>query len=1070
MNIYLEQLSDDKTYHEHEKNTLDYWKQIDVNKKMENLNNNNQLFRFIDGPPFASNNALHMGHLLISYLKSTVLQYQRMVNNMQILQKIGYDTHGLPIEMQINKQINKFTKKEIEEYGIHNYNGACKSFVNSCAGSWTPIFERIGRIADYNNNYKTMDTTYMETEWWVFNELWKKGLIYKSYKIMPFSTSCETSLSNFEAGEMYKEIDSKSIYICFKLKNEENVFFVAWTTTPWTLPANLALCVNPDVEYVKVQDIEGKSYIVSRDCVNNLNIQIIKVEHYKYGKDMLGLEYEPLFNYMKRDNFKVITGDYVEGNCKVGTGIVHLAPAHGLEDYEVCIKHKIINAHDVGNYCHVDDQGRYTNQIKEFEGKYVFDVTDDIIKNLKKRNLHLKTESYRHKYPHCYRTETPLIYKAVSSFFVKTTLLKNEMIKNNEKVNWYPESANVRHKAWLENIQDWGISRSRFFGTPIPVWISDDGDEMISVGSIDELMELANLAERPTDLHREFIDNIKIPSKQGKGLLSRTSFVLDCWFDSACVPYGQIHYPFENKNAFDNTEYLSDFVCEGSDQVRLWFYVLNVISTALFNKPTFKNVICTGLIYDENGLKFSKKYGNFKDPFEMLNKYGADSLRLYLMNSPLINANPLYFTEKNIDKVKQKLIPYINAVKFFITQLTDYQKKGNTFDINKYENSTVLTDKWIISRLGSVLKFVENKMKCYQIDKCIQELMEFIEDLTNWYIKFNRERLRGLAGAEDWSVSLSTLNHVLYNFLKIMAPFTPFLSEYLYKHLKSLNLEESESVMLCTYPESTKFKFNEQIECKMVRLRQVVKLVRILRDSTKNLKTIRIPIKEVVVYHNNDEYLEDIMTIEDLAQEEMNCEIFKYKKFSENVTYNIVSNQKILGQKYKSQANLIKQNLNKIDENIIFDFANNICNEIQLVINNETFVLTREDLCVEIKPKEHDKKYVSITENDLMISIDSTYDEQSHNDYQLRLLLREIQVMRKNSKLNPWNKIIVHFKTNIELNELLEKSKLHIENKLKSSIMTNSLPEQNIYSKLNYDWTTFSGEHIEVIATIVLFE
>lgn len=304
-----------------------------------------------------------------------------------------------------------------------------------------------------------------------------------------------------------------------------------------------------------------------------------------------------------------------------------------------------------------------------------------------------------------------------------------------------------------------------------------------------------------------------------------------------------------------------------------------------------------------------------------------------------------------------------------------------------------------------------------------------------------------------------------------MAPFTPFLSEYLYKHLKSLNLEESESVMLCTYPESTKFKFNEQIECKMVRLRQVVKLVRILRDSTKNLKTIRIPIKEVVVYHNNDEYLEDIMTIEDLAQEEMNCEIFKYKKFSENVTYNIVSNQKILGQKYKSQANLIKQNLNKIDENIIFDFANNICNEIQLVVNNETFVLTREDLCIEIKPKEHDKKYVSITENDLMISIDSTYDEQSHNDYQLRLLLREIQVMRKNSKLNPWNKIIVHFKTtNTELNELLEKSKLHIENKLKASIMTNSLPEQNIYSKLNYDWSTFNGEHIEVIATIVLFE
>ena len=1083
MNIQLEQLSDDKSYHGHEENITNFWKKLDINKKLNENNNSHDTFRFMDGPIFVSSDkGLHYGHLYISSLKNTILQYQYMQKKL-CLNKIGYDCHGLPIEMNINKKLGTYTKKDVEEFGIDKYNEACKEFIYSCSGSWTPIFERIGRIVDFNNNYKTMDTNYMESEWFIFKQLWEKGLIYKNFRVMPYSTGCETSLSNFEANENQKEENVKSIYVCFKVKNEKDCYLVAWTTTPWTLFSNLALCVNPNTEYVKVHDTNEKKYIVSIHCVNNLKVNVSNVESLGLGNNLNGLVYEPLFNYMNRDKYQVIIDGFVNGNCTIGTGIVHVAPSHGKEDFEACIKNNIIDAKDLGKYCPIDDQGKYTNQITDFEGKYVFHSNDDIIKLLKQKGLHLRTESYKHKYAYCYRTDTPLINKPMSGYFIKTSGLKDDMLKNNDKVNWYPENANQRYKAWLENIQDWSISRTRFFGTPIPVWTSDDQEEMVVVGSIDELVELAGLSERPTDLHREFIDNILIPSKQGKGMLKSSKVVLDCWFDSACVPYGQIHYPFENKELLDNFEYLSDFVCEGSDQIHLWFYVLNVISTALFNKPAFKDVISTGLIYDENGNKYSKKFGNFKDPFELLDKYGADALRLYLINSPLINMNILYFNEVDISTVKQKLIPYINSVKFLITQFTDFQKKGYKFNIQDYKNinnnnnnNNNSTDKWIISKLGSTLKNIKIKMESYQLDKCIQELLNYIEDITNWYIKFNRERLRGLLGEKEWSISLSTLYHVLINFVKIMTPFTPFLSEYIYSHLKYIDSNNEDSVLLCSYPNINDFEFNEQIELQISRMRQVVKLVRKLRDSTTNLKTIRVPIKKIIIYHNDSNYLDNIKAIEDLAQEEMNCESFEYKKFSENIILNIIPNNKSLGSKYKSEANLIKQNLDQIINEDIIKFANNEIDNLKLTIiddnNIKEFILTKNDVQIEVKPNLVDKKYLSETSFDLMVSIDSTYDENSHNNYQMRLMLREIQKLRRGSGLNPWNKINVHFKTNLlSLTDFIKFNKMHIENKLKCEITIDSLPTspaKNIFAQTKYEWEMYSKEHIQIIATIIL--
>lgn len=1069
MSILLEQLLEDKTYSGHESDIQNFWKQFNAYDKLKEKHCDHGLFRFMDGPPFCSSEkGLHYGHLLQSFAKNTVLQYHHM-HNKSSLNKLGFDTHGLPVEQAVNKTLDIHTRPEILEYGIDNYNKKCKEFVQSCSTSWEPIFERIGRICDFTNSYKTLDTGFMESEWWVFKQLWEKGLIYKSYKIMPFSTACETPLSNFEASDNYKEINTKSVYVCFKVKNEENTFLMAWTTTPWTLPSNLSLCVNPEAEYVKVCDENNKKFIVSKDCVANLKLKIKNTENLGQGKNLFGLEYEPLFNYMNRDKFMVITDKFVDGSSKVGTGIVHLAPSFGNEDYEACVKNKIIEPQEVGKYCPVDDQGKYTSQVKEFEGVYVFHANDEIIKNLKQKGLHFRTESYNHNYPFCYRTDTPLMYKAVSSYFVKTTTLKENMLKNNEKINWHPKAAGERHKQWLENIQDWGISRQRFFGTPIPVWISDDGEEQVVVGSIDELVELANLKERPNDLHKEFIDKIMIPSKLGKGMLKNCGDVLDCWFDSACVPYGQIHYPFENKHVLDGQEYLSDFVCEGQDQVRLWFYVLNVMSTALFDKPAFKDVICTGIIYDEHGVKFSKKYGNFKDPFELLEKYGADAIRLYLLSSPLVNSNPLYFNEKFIGETKQKLIPYINAVKFFITQYTDFKNKDYEFDIDSYKNSTVLTDKWIISRLGTSIKYIQDKMSLYQIDKCIQELLDFIEDLTNWYIKFNRERLRGLAGKEEWNTSLSTLYHVLNNFIKVMTPFTPFLSEYLYKSLSKLDGNKFDSVLLCEYPSLDKFTFNEQIECQMKRLKQIVRIVRILRDKTENLKTIRVPVKKIIVYHNDKNYLNDIKTIEDLAQEEMNCENFEYENFSDNVDYVLIANSKSLGLKYKSKANLIKQNLNKINTYEITKFANNEIETLELNLQNETFILTKEDLQIQVNSKVSDSKYISCTERDVMVSIDTTYDIKSHNNYQIRLMLREVQKLRRGSGLNPWNKINVHFKSENNLyHELFLENKDSFENKLKCVVTIDSLPLDNIFAQTEYLWEGFDDKEFKIVMTIIL--
>jgi len=620
-----------------EEHFLAYWKNNNIYKKWITKQKSGPQFRFLDGPPFVSGD-LHYGHLGVGYVKSSVLFYLAMKGH-KISNKLGYDCHGLPIEMLVNDLLGINSLDDIRKFGILEYNSKCKDVIETYSGHWIEKYDRIGRWVDPENEYKTLDLNFMESVWWGCKELWSKGLIYKGYTVMPYSIAAQTTLSNFEAGSNYKDIQDPALFVKFKVLSKDNTYLMAWTTTPWTLPAHLALCVHPAADYVTIKDnILNVHFIVAESALSNLYKTKTKVLPYTIiekhkGVDLVGLEYKQPFpyfeSYREKGAFRVLADVYVklsdEGSkATVGTGIVHMAPAHGADDYTVCTRHFITNE-EINDVCPVDENGQYKLIVTDYAGRNVFDANKDIIKDLKANDLIYRHDTIYHSYPHCWRTDTPLIHLAQSGYFVRVSTLKERMIEHNARVHWVPDYVgHGRFSNWLENARDWCISRSRIFGTPLPIFVSDDGSETIAIGSIDELMEKAGLTTRPTDLHKDFIDTLRIPSSTGKGELKPVDFVFDCWFESGSVPYAQLHYPFENKKMFDDLEYCSDFICEGLDQTRGWFYTLLVLSTGLFDKPAYRNVICTGLVLAEDGSKMSKSKKNYPDPQKVLDKYGSD--------------------------------------------------------------------------------------------------------------------------------------------------------------------------------------------------------------------------------------------------------------------------------------------------------------------------------------------------------------------------------------------------------------------------------------------------------------
>ncbi len=841
-------------------------------------------FVFYDGPPFATGTP-HYGHLLAGTIKDIVPRFWNM-RGYHVERRFGWDCHGLPIESLAQKELGWSGAAEIREKGVSHFNETCRSLVQTYVGEWRKTVRRMGRWVDFDNDYKTMDPQFMESVWWVFKQLWEQKdasgnrRVYKAHRIMPYSWKLTTPLSNFEAGNNYKDVQDPAITVRFRVRNTDitvlarcrekspevfaaisagKAFILAWTTTPWTLPENLALCAGPEITYCWIEDLEkGEVYLLAKD---RLTAIYKKPEQYRIlaepaGKVLAGLQYEPLFPYFadQPNSFRLLTDDFV--TTSDGTGIVHLAPAYGEDDYRVA------RAAGIELVDPLDEEAKFTAAVPEYAGQFCKDADKAIIARLKAENKLVHQSTIVHSYPFCERTDTPLIYRAIEAWYVRVEDLRERLAANNQQIRWVPEQIGAnRFGNWLKDAKDWNISRNRFWGSCLPVWVAEDKSDMICIGSIAELEELSGV--RVTDLHKHHLDQVTFVKN---GLTyRRTPEVLDCWFESGAMPYGQQHYPFENKDHFE-ANFPAQFIAEGLDQTRGWFYTLLVLSTALFDKPAFRNVVVNGLVLAEDGHKMSKSKKNYPDPNKVLNEIGADALRAYLIDSPVVRAEPLKFSEAGLKEiVRTVVLPYWNALSFFTTYASIDGFDPRTVKARPLAERTEL-DRWIISVMQSLIRDVNAEMEAYRLYNVVPRLVHFIDDLTNWYIRSSRARfwksdttdqssdletrlheaVSNWKGSKDRCDAFHTLYEVLVTFAKVLAPFMPFLTEEIYQRLV-LRVDNAapKSVHWCDYPQVDSAAIDAQLEDDIAIVRRIVGLSRKLREDHK-LK-VRQPLAKMTV-------------------------------------------------------------------------------------------------------------------------------------------------------------------------------------------------------------------------------
>lgn len=841
-----------------EEKILKFWEEKDIFHKSIKNRENSPYFSFYDGPPFATGKP-HYGHILATTIKDTVLRYWTM-KGYQAPRRVGWDCHGLPIENLIEKEMGIKNKKEIEEMGVEKFNYACRASVFTCVGDFEETLKRVGRWADYDKAYSTLDNNYIESVWWVLKQLWNKDLVFKSYRVSPYCPRCGTTLSNFEVNQGYKETKDKSIYIKFKIK-EKDEYLLVWTTTPWTLPGNVALAVNPELNYCLVEN-NSEKYILAKDRLSVLEGEYKIIKEMK-GKELIGLKYEPIFDYFKNNEYQVFEGDFV--SSVDGTGIVHMNPMYGEDDFNLASKNNLSFVHTV------DLSGKFNEEVYDLKGEFVKEADEKIIDKLKNNNSLYKEEVISHEYPYCWRCDSPLLYYAIESWYVSVNKIKEQLIKNNEKIHWVPGHIKEgRFGKWLEGARDWNFSRNRFWGAPVPIWECEECKKMVCIGSIKELEE--NGGKKLNDLHLPYIDEVKFKCPECGKEMKRTSSVFDCWFESGAMPYAQWHYPFENKELVEKT-FPADFIAEGLDQTRGWFYTLNVISTALtmdniglgVNNPAFKNVIVNGLILDEKGRKLSKKLKNYPDPKDVFDKYGADSLRFFLLSSTSIGED-YRFSEEKVKEVWRKVISSIeNCFAFYDT----YHQ-----EVNEKISENIL-DKWILSKIERLNLEIVELMDDYELNKASRLFYDFLDDLSNWYIRRSRKRFQKPEEKEEAS---ATLYYVLLKLSKLIAPFTPFVSEEVFLKLNKDN--SIESVHLCDYPQGNKNYLNEGLEKEMEEARNIVNLV--LAERSKNNIKVRQPLSLVKIKNNIKE------NILDLIKEEINVkEIIVDNSINDEIELNL---------------------------------------------------------------------------------------------------------------------------------------------------------------------------------------
>ena len=1007
---------------EEERTTLSRWDDIDAFKTSlkQSEEAGRPVFTFYDGPPFATG-LPHYGHILAGTIKDIVTRWAHQTGH-HVSRRFGWDCHGLPVEYEIYQKLGIKKQSDVLEMGIDKYNAECRGIVQRYSKEWEVTVKRLGRWIDFENDYKTMEPWYMESVWWVFKQIHEKGLLYRGFRVMPYSTACNTPLSNFEANLNYKDVTDPAVVVSFPLEEDPEVSMLAWTTTPWTLPSNLALCVNAAFTYVKVKDAKtGKLWIVAESRLEELYPKM-KKKGYKggefeivekmLGSDLKGKRYTPLFPYFKslKTAFVVLADDYVTDES--GTGVVHSAPAFGEDDYRVCIEGGVV-CKGGELPCPVDANGNFTSEVTDFVGMYVKDADSDICKRLKADGRLVSKSNYKHSYPFCWRSDKPLIYKAVPSWFIKVEEIKEKLVANNLKTYWVPTFVKEkRFHNWLENARDWNVSRNRYWGTPLPIWATEDFSEMVVIGSIAQLQELSG--ETVTDLHRESIDHITIPSKKTPGaVLKRVEEVFDCWFESGSMPYAQSHYPFENKDKFENG-FPADFIAEGLDQTRGWFYTLMVLSTAIFDKPAFKNLIVNGLVLASDGKKMSKRLKNYPDPSIVIEKYGADALRLYLINSPVVRAEPLKFKEAGVlGVVKDVFLPWYNTYRFFAQQAERIAgSTGIPFDragaAANAKASTNTLDKWVLASLHQLIKYVHEEMTAYRLYTVVPQLLKFIEQLTNWYVRLNRLRLKATGTTEeDARTGLSTLYTVLLALARLMAPFTPFFAEWLYQALESedvKNASDTASVHYLMVPEYDETLLDEVIEKKMSHLQTAINLGRLVREQrTISLKK---PVKEITIVHADTAVLEAVNELSAYLKTELN--VRKLTLTSDEKSWcklSAMPNSKVLGKRLGKSFGKVRKAVLALSHEQLAAYEK----ASEIVIEGVT--LSGDDILLKRSFKGDEKIFGSAVSDDgsLTLVVDVREDESIVAEGLAREVTNRVQKLKKSSGVSVGERVFAYY-------------------------------------------------------------
>ena len=994
-------VSTDMNFVEREKQVEKFWEDNQIFEKSMKVREGNPSYVFYDGPPTA-NGKPHIGHVETRVIKDMIPRYRTM-KGYQVPRKAGWDTHGLPVELEVEKKLGLDGKDQIEKYGVEPFIEQCKESVWKYEGMWEDFSHTVGFWADMKNPYVTYHNDYIESEWWALKEIWKKGLLYEGHKIVPYCPRCGTPLSSHEVAQGYKDVKERSAVVRFKVKGED-AYILAWTTTPWTLPSNVALCVNPDEDYVKVTS-KGYTYYMAAALVDTVLGEGAEVlEHYQ-GKDLEFKEYEPLFPYAEKrignkKAYYVVCDTYV--TLTDGTGVVHIAPAFGEDDS------KVGHRYDLPFVQLVNEKGEMTEETP-WAGTFCKKADMAVLQALEDKDLLFDAPLFEHSYPHCWRCDTPLIYYARETWFIRMTAVKEDLIRNNNTINWIPESIGKgRFGDWLENVQDWGLSRNRYWGTPLPVWQCECGHQDC-IGSIEELKEKADNCPDDIELHRPYIDAVTIKCPKCGKEMHRVPEVIDCWFDSGSMPFAQHHYPFENKETFEK-QFPAQFISEAVDQTRGWFYSLLAISTLLFNKAPYENVIVLGLVQDENGQKMSKSKGNAVDPFDALQTYGADAIRWYFYTSsaPWL---PSRFAGKTVVEGQRKFMGTLwNTYAFFVL----YANIDN-FDATKYSleyDKLAVMDKWLLSRLESTVKAVDDNLANYRIPEAAKALQSFVDDMSNWYVRRSRERFWAKGMEQDKINAYMTLYTALVTVAKAAAPMIPFMTEDIYQNLvKSIDASAPESIHLCDFPEVHENWIDPKMEEDMADLLEIVVMGRAARN-TANIKN-RQPIG--TMYVKSEFQLSEFY--KEIIEDELNVKEVVFKDdIADFISYSFKPQMRTVGPKYGKLLNKIKTVLSELDGNKAMAELKST-GELKLDIDGQEIVLLEEDLLIDMAQMEG---YVSESDHTITVVLDTNLTPELIEEGFVRELVSKIQTMRKEAGFEVMDKIRVYAKDNDKIVDIMK--------------------------------------------------